>query len=371
MKKLDFLSDRQRLTNNQRLPLFARLSQQPIAQAELNHQTRSAPRRKRRWTRWLDRGFVLLIYGTAFVLFANQILVLFALASGTGGSIRADDLPDWFRALVAVSVIVALIIHFRRMFQTLALSADSIARERNANNWDMLVLTGIDARKIVIGKWWATVRRMARPYIMLGILRALLIVWYGAYTNPGYYGNAAYAIYYDSNNIGIILHILLQYLLAGIAVFVLTIANLLFTAACGLSAFNKRSGIALARAITTRQLLVIGFAALTFVLSRLWLYYSSSELLPVMILLSLFTVFDNGVVIGVLLPTYNFSNYYPYGANIDPVFAIYLPAAILALIIYVLLTVLFLRLAQWQAIRQGALRPLKRPFIKIADTQKG
>jgi hypothetical protein len=345
--------------------LFAHLSQQPIAQAEFNHQNRAAPRRKRRWMNWLDRGFKVLVYGTAFVLLAYQIFVLLALASGRGGSIRADDLPDWFRALTAVSVIAAVIIHFRRMLQTLALSANSIARERNANNWDMLVLTGIDARKIVLGKWWATVRHMARPYVMLGVLRTLLIVWYGAATNPGYYGNAAYAIYNDPNNIGIILQMLLQYVLAGTAVFILTMANLLFTAACGVSAFNKRSGIALARAIGTRLLLVIGFVVLTAALARLWLYYSYPNILLSMIVMGLFTIFDNGVVIGTELATYSFNNYYAYGANTDPVFAIYLPAAILTLFIYALLTFLLLRFAQWQAVRQGALRPLTRPFIKI------
>ena len=342
------------------------LDENPVAQAELNHQTRSMPRRKRRWIRWLDRGFTLLVYGTAVVLFANQIRVLLLLASGAGGGIRADDLPGWFRALAVLSIFAALILHFRRMFQTLALSANSIARERNANNWDMLVLTGIDARKIVLGKWWATVRHMWRPYIMLGILRALLIVWYGALTNPGYYGNAAYGVYYDPNNTGIILHMLLQYILAGAAVFIFTMTNLLFTAACGVTAFNKRSGVALARAVATRLFLVIGLVLLGLLLISLLIGYTySTRILSSTVSSSLVTLFDNGVTVGERLATYNFSNYYTYGTEIDPIFAVYLPAAIVALIIYALLTLLLLRFAQWQAVRNGATPPLRRPFIKI------
>ena len=316
--------------------------------------------------RWIDRGFAALVYGTAFALLANQIISLIALSSGARDQRFTNDLPAWFRALAVLSVIAALTLHFRRVFQTLALSANSIARERNANNWDMLVLTGIDARKIVLGKWWATVRHMWRPYVMLGILRAVLMVWYGAYINWNYYGYAAYGGYNDANTAGIIVPMLLQLMLAGAAVFILTIVNLLFTAACGVSAFNKRSGVALARAVATRLFLVIGLALLGLLLVRFWLNYSYPNVLPSIFVLSLLTIFDNGVTVVTNLATYNFyGNYAYYGSNINPVFAVYLPAAILGLLIYALLTFLLLRLAQWQAVRQGATPPLRRPLIKI------
>ncbi len=350
------------MTPNKHPSPFAQLNQQPIVQAELNHQDRAVPRRKRRWLRWVGRIITITVYGTAFGLLAAEIVYLAVLSSGVRGLDYAAMLPDWFRVLIVLSVFAAALMHFRRMFQTLALSANSIARERNSNNWDMLVLTGIDAGKIVRGKWWATVRHMWRPYVRLGILRAVWIVSIGADTNRSYYSYATYGSFRDTNGNGVIVPMLLQFIIAGALVFLLTMVNLCFTAACGVSAFNRRSGIALARAIGTRLFLVVGLALLGLLLLRLWLDSNYSSMV---IVLSLLTVFDNGVTIGSQTATYNFYDYYSYGGNINPVLGVYLPALFIALMIYTLLTVLLLRLAQWQAVRNSALPPVKRPLVKI------
>src|SRR5690606_35757803 len=41
---------------------------------------------------------------------------------------------------------------------TVALGANSILREKQGRTWETLLLTNIDARQIVLGKWWATIR---------------------------------------------------------------------------------------------------------------------------------------------------------------------------------------------------------------------
>jgi hypothetical protein len=359
------MRDRQPLTPNKRPSPLAQLNQQPVVQAEFNHQNRTVRPVKRRWRRWINRVLLAIVYGTAFSLLAVEIISLVAMHFGTKGMDFVNILSDWFRGFIVLSAVAATVTHFRRMFQTLALSANSIARERNANNWDMLVLTGIDARKIVLGKWWATVRHMWRPYVLMGILRALLIVSIGADANRSNYSYAVYSGFNAASYRGIIVPMLLQCIVAGAAVLMFTMANLFFTAACGMSAFNRRSGIALARAVATRFLLGIGIALFCFLFIRFYMDYSYPNSVPSIIAMGLFTIVDNGVAVGSQLATSNFSGYNSYGGSINPVFGVNLPAALIALMIYALLTVLLLRLAQWQAIRNSALPPFKRPLVKI------
>src|SRR5262249_40556953 len=75
-----------------------------------------------------------------------------------------DPLPN-------ILMLFAIYYHFYLMFQTIALTGNSITREKEAQTWEMLVLTGIDARQIVRGKWWATIQRQTPRYLLLGVLR--------------------------------------------------------------------------------------------------------------------------------------------------------------------------------------------------------
>ncbi len=334
------------------------LSDNPITRAELSYQRQQLPRR-RRWRRWFDRLISIAVYGLIAILVANEIVILFLFASGNSGETFAHNLSERFSVLMLLPLLVALVMHFRRMFQTLGLSADSIVREYGSNNWDMLVLTGVDARKIVYGKWWATVRRMWRPYVMLGILRALLVVWYGAASSHSYF------FYGAGGNLPLVLPTLLQLIAGGFAVFILTLANLLFTAACGMTAFNKRSGVAVARVIATRLAIIIGICIVGALIYRWWAFYAYYNysgynlVVPMIGLLSLVTLFDNGVTMGSQFATYRFDQISTmYGSEVDSLFAVFLPVLLAALVIYGLLTFLLLRFAQWQAVRQNALPPL-------------
>jgi hypothetical protein len=221
----------------------------------------------------------------------------------------------------------------------------------------------------VRGKWWATVRHMWRPYLMLGILRALCVIWYGASMTHSY---ISYASYYNNeryvSGAQILPAVLLQALLAGGAVLALTLANLCFTAACGVTAFNKRSSIALARAIGTRILIIIGIGLLCFLVLRFWVSYSYSysypNVIPAIVAVSLITLIDNGLTVGSQIAAYDFYGFSGI-SSINSAFAIFIPAAILALLLYALLTFLLLRLAQWQAVRDNALPPAKRKRMEI------
>jgi hypothetical protein len=347
--------------------MLSSLNNQPITQVELRHQNRSSVRpRPRRWFgRWMRRLMWMtrsLAYLLAFVVLANEIVGLVFMNSSVGYQNFTYLITQKLGILQLLPIFVVLFLHFRRMLQTITLSTHSIAREKQSNNWDMLVLTGIDAGKIVRGKWWATVRHQWKPYVVLGILRATLVMWYGASTNRSYY---SYSYYSNGQTTPEMLApMLLQCLLSGIVVFTFTIVNLLFTAACGVTAFNARSGVALARGIATRMLLLIGIvltSGLIVRFSTFWTYTASAPSLFFSIAtISLVTLADNGITVGIQLATYRFYNYYSaYGSNIDPVFLVFLPAAIIALLIYLVLTFGLLRFAQWQAVRQSALPPSK------------
>lgn len=58
---------------------------------------------------------------------------------------------------------------------TMALSANSIRREKAGLTWDSLRLTGIGTRRIVWGKWWASMRALAGDHVMVTILRMGLV----------------------------------------------------------------------------------------------------------------------------------------------------------------------------------------------------
>jgi hypothetical protein len=53
----------------------------------------------------------------------------------------------------------------------LALAADSVTREYRGQTWALLLLTGVSARYLVLGKWWASVLVLRRDFISVTILR--------------------------------------------------------------------------------------------------------------------------------------------------------------------------------------------------------
>jgi hypothetical protein len=266
-------------------------------------------------------------------------------------------------------VTAAFILHFALMIQTLSLSANSIAREKQANNWDMLVLTGVDARKIIRGKWSATVRRMWRSYFVLSILRAAVIIWFGTSTSrvfaltynfaPGY----AYAL----PNLDIPTP--LNFFTAMASVFAFTMVNLLFTAACGVSAFNKRGSLGLALALSTRILLLVGLSGAIVLFSAFLSTYTMAIAPYDYTFLSIWagivdflraiasTLIENGLSVSAMWVTYH--NVYSPTLSFN-----LLLASGVAFAFYLLLTVLLLRFAQWQAVRQNALPPLSPPAAK-------
>jgi len=319
----------------------------PIARAERMYQIRFAPRR-RRWLRVLVWVVLAAAFTLAFILAGGEL-------AGAVFYRDPDRISRVFGPLNTLPLAVAVLFHFALMFRTLALSANSITREQQANNWDMLVLTGIDARRIVWGKWWATVRRMWFGYVLLAILRAAVIIWVGAAVSRVLAAGYPYTSGYLPPDV--IRPTLARFLLAAGIVFAFTMVNLPFTAACGVTAFNRRSGVALARAFVTRTLLLVSLAFALIALSWWMLARRTREnddlwfILDSIVNHTANTLIENGVHVSSMWVTYRSVYDLEYLSN--------LPLAILtAFGLYLMLTFLLLRFAQWQVVRYNALPPL-------------
>jgi hypothetical protein len=73
-------------------------------------------------------------------------------------------------ALLIMAVIIYLA-HIIVGMRTLLLASDSIPRERRCGTWDNLILTGVDARQIMWGKWWAVVRHVWKDHALMALPR--------------------------------------------------------------------------------------------------------------------------------------------------------------------------------------------------------
>jgi hypothetical protein len=352
----------------------------PVMQAELTYQRRSsATRRPRRLLRrilaWPWKILLALAIMSAVIL-----LVVEPFAAVIGYDVAS--LPIEMHPLAAlvlffipvVSLIpLTLLVHFRTQLRTLALASNTISREKRGGTWDILLLTPISARQIVRGKWWATVRHAWREYLLLALLRAGSILWvtleagrYIIYSYPTYRIEIR-PHYYEPQPL---------FMLFSVALMVgFTLLNLLYTSAFGMlgSVFNRGGGTSLTLAIVIRTVTLIGLALGVGLLSHVLLInfiigsYPSSDSflyrLHMVMQMVAFTLFDNGSILSGLFANHNFpasgSSYYVhYVANM-------LIGGLVTIIVYLVLTWLSLRLAQWLIRRQGALVPHRGWWLRL------
>lgn len=145
----------------------------PIAQRELTYQQRSA---SLFGSSRLQRLFRVVYYpALAFVLLVFLSELGAALQPG-----EETSAAQVLQIIVIFALVVALLMHLYLLLQTLVRAASSIAREKQAGTWEHLLLTGTDARRLVIGKWWGTLRGLLGGYGLLIPLRAGVVVWLGA-----------------------------------------------------------------------------------------------------------------------------------------------------------------------------------------------
>jgi hypothetical protein len=273
-----------------------------FARTELAYQRRRG--KIRRWREWL--AFPLRYFGLMLgLILAGGVFV--------GSLLQRDTYPIGLalRDLPTLFIITLTLAHFVVQFRTIVLATHSLAREREGNTWELVVMTGISSADVIRGKWWAVVQQQLPTYLWLGALRACAIIWFGyaqstlTRTFIGYY-------WYEPPTAIILSHpLILLYTFAGIML--LTLLNLGFTAACGLAgaALMEKSSTALARGIAMRLLLgllplvvvALNFGMIAFVFSELSIIIPESLQGIVtsfvnMILGLVVSVIDNGATMG-------------------------------------------------------------------------
>ncbi len=217
----------------------------PILWQEYTHQERSGAR----WLRW-GHSFGILGIGSAVVY------VLFTLSH--------IDAPTRELALYVIWMV-----HASTAIRATVAGANTISREHVGQTWDALVLTGVSARRILLGKWRAALWRVRGWALALGVVRlamlpifVLALVNRFVYFNIGVYGSSYNSGYLSFANFTLVPS---AAVLSVVMTVVLTILDVLCCTALGLaaSAVLRRGSLAGLAAILIRFAPVITFAAFT------------------------------------------------------------------------------------------------------------
>ena len=74
-----------------------------------------------------------------------------------------------------MAIYVIWIVHIITAARAISAGANAISREHVGKTWDALVMTGVNTRQILIGKWLGVLHRVAPWMLALGVLRLLMI----------------------------------------------------------------------------------------------------------------------------------------------------------------------------------------------------
>jgi len=144
----------------------------PVFEAEFLHQTR---------TQVYSRLSVLRISLIVAALFSLVLffMVVFQDLIAVLLMMPVLRLRDFLEQIVMNTTVVVSILlfltHVIVIAHALQMASSSVAREKVGRTWESLLLTGIDARRIVRGKWWATVMALWSVHRPLVIWRVIVI----------------------------------------------------------------------------------------------------------------------------------------------------------------------------------------------------
>lgn len=144
-----------------------------ITQAELRHQWYILEK-SRSGTAWIIIA-VLMILPAILVTFYLLAIVFLGLPinhiNPNNNDLISNLVDVGLVSLITMNMALYLIV----ILITLGLSSNSITRERKGRTWDVLVLSNVDARQVVLGKWWASFVALWGDHAMIGFLRIGLV----------------------------------------------------------------------------------------------------------------------------------------------------------------------------------------------------
>ncbi len=308
------------------------LTDNPIVQAELNHQQRSTPTHKwRRWRTLYELGLAVALLSSVALLIAPQVVPLTGIPAGD----LNDLLRGWFGMVVILLGGLIMIHHLAFAVAGLQLASTSIAREKQGRTWESLLLTGVDARRIVYGKWWATMRTLLAVYLPMLLMRLAVALWVGISgptldATPYFSPPPAFAV-----------------ILISLVTAIFPICYAAFTMTLGLLASLLVTSETTANRLASTFHFGTVVLSLTMILASFALPFTNIEPGLVSLIPALFvTPLDGGMLamIGMVAGNGSASLFYLLGL-------------ILCMVLYAALTWLLLRGAQALAVRQRALSP--------------
>lgn len=150
--------------------------------------------------------------------------------------------------LLGLLTTMTISMHVVLVLVTLSLAANAITRERRGLTWEPLLLTGMSAPQIVLGKWWASISIMWSDFMLLAALRVGLLAWVFGQLLPQPLAN--YELQLQS-----------AYVLFGAGIITLyTLVDVGFSAAVGLLAtmINPDDGTVMGLGLALRVIAAVG-----------------------------------------------------------------------------------------------------------------
>lgn len=142
----------------------------PVYQMTLR-QVQARPRR-RGWRWWVSNAVYLTMLAPALIVYFGQWAGLLLWRD-------AYPIARDLSGVLFLLTLYAIFTHIGILLRILLMAANLISHMRTTGSWDLLVLTGIPARQIISGMWWAIVRATLRGWLYLLPLRVGATVYTG------------------------------------------------------------------------------------------------------------------------------------------------------------------------------------------------
>jgi ABC-type transport system involved in multi-copper enzyme maturation permease subunit len=249
----------------------------PITRAEMAHLAQRDLRRRY----WL--ASLLLLALLASVALTGGLIML---ARSWTTAVNLRETYEFFAEIVRLLnlglLALAVADHLALLLHTLLLAAGTVSREKSGRTWDLLILTPLAARQIIVGKWWAVVSHVLLLHQRGLLLRGAALLWLGL--TAGINGLMDEAVALPVALLVATLALATPVVAAGLVAAVGVLASLLS---------STRRGVLVALALL---LALVGMAAALDLLALVPLFTpaDSGESLPV----AAFLLLDGGVLLG-------------------------------------------------------------------------
>lgn len=212
------------------------------------------------------RSFIVVAYGllVLLTLLAAVNLVTFPLVP----FVRTNEASFVAVVIIILQGILNLVLVLRILYRAMSIAG----RERTSvQNWETFILTGVDARSVLMAKWQVVVRSLWREFLVLGFLRALIfplgVMLHYLHRTYGYQATLPYTYVNVMPDLPILV-------VTAASILVLTLLQLPLFAAFGVLAASRRSTspAGVGRGMSTWLLIVLGTCVVLAVV-----YFAYSE----------------------------------------------------------------------------------------------